>query len=89
MSPAVSFGTDVALEGGTKTVLWITTVFTLGSASSVLVTGALGNGEFVRLLRKSVRDVCLLVVDGVDSTGIELGDEEDLVIVAFEYCRLT
>lgn len=54
-------------------------------------TGALGNGRSVMLSKKSVSD-CLLVVRVASSEirGVEgVVEVSDVVIVAFENCRLT
>jgi hypothetical protein len=66
--------------GGTKTVLWITTVVTAAAT--------LGNGRSVRLSIRSERLDCRFV--GVEDASSELGAGlSSEVIVALEYCRLT
>jgi len=66
--------------GGTKTVLWITTVVTAAAT--------LGNGRSVRLSIRSERLDCRFV--GVEDASSELGAGlSKEVMVALEYCRLT
>jgi hypothetical protein len=79
--PLFLFGVGIG-AGGTKTVLWITTVVTAAAT--------LGNGRSVKLSISSDKLDCLFVVAAVDDVSSALGAGlSSEVMVALVNCRLT